>query len=109
MISGLGFQLTSSHDEQVIIRTAGTDVTLNCTLVDDDGASVSVPRPTIAWYFNNIPTSSTGDGRLELRNVQLTHMGWYTCAASTNTEKFELDFLLVIGGEHWSVIYSRGV
>ena len=84
----------------MIIRPVGTDVTLDCAFVDDDDDD-GVTSNAIAWYFNNIPKASSGEGTLLLENVQPTDefMGWYTCAASSTTERYELDFLLVIGGK----------
>ena len=67
-------------------------VNLTCT-VDDEGTD----HP-IAWYYNNIPRTSSG-GVLLLDGVSITDGGWYTCAASTDDERYELDFLLVVGGE----------
>lgn len=78
----------------------GDNVTLGCTL---EGADIGT------WYYNNVPmeqaTVTSEDDRtsalvqLEIRSVQMAQGGWYTCAASTDTERMERDFLLVIGGE----------
>lgn len=101
--SGTSLRLTSSHEQKrVIIRPIGTDVTLDCKFVDDDNDDLT--SSTIAWYYSNTPISSNDDtmvlenGNLVLKDVQLKDMGWYTCAASSTTERYELDFLLVVGG-----------
>jgi hypothetical protein len=87
-------RLTSpNEDDPVILALILDRVNLSCTLVDDEGTD----HP-IAWYYNNVPRVSSG-GNLLLDRVSITDGGWYTCAASTDNERYELDFLLVVGEE----------
>ena len=79
----------------MILVAGGNDITLSCTLLEDDG-DVNTDY-LIAWYYNNAPTSS--NETLHLSRVGLSDGGWYTCATSSAVERYELDFLLVVGGE----------
>ena len=89
--AGGTLRLISPHENPVIIP-GGNNFDLSCTLVEDEGDL------NITWYHNNVPRASS-NGILRLINPNITDGGWYTCATSSAVERYELDFLVVVGGE----------
>lgn len=90
----------------MVYYSRGSNVLLTCALeaeaeeVDADGSDYSV-----AWYCDNVPMKAATNGSLVLNSIDIRDGGWYTCATSSNTRRFELDFLIVVGGEILLVYY----
>ena len=77
---------------------------INCTV------EVDTPEEegdySVAMYYNNAPIDhhEVINGTLEIGSIDFSDGGWYTCATSSNTQRLELDFLVVVGGELYSHI-----
>lgn len=66
---------------------------------------------TPVWYFNNIPITSAPpynikQTKLTILSVSSELCGWYTCTASNQFGKQEVDFLVVVAGELQSVVVA---
>ena len=78
----------------------GSSIELQCVV---EGGDVGTTYP-VAWYYNNVPIDTgTGDGTLVLENSVIEQGGWYTCTASSNDRREDLDFLVIVGGKTHSV------
>ena len=80
-------------EESVVFYTQGSSANLTCTL---DGA----PHDSylLAWYYNLVPRPSN-DFSLIFDSISLSDGGWYTCTTSLESRRYQLDFLLVVGGK----------
>lgn len=80
----------------MIFFAQGSIVNLTCSVTDGDKNT----DYQIAWYRNNIPhVRQSSNGTLALGSVSIADGGWYTCATSSDVERYEFDFLLVVGGK----------
>ena len=87
-----------SGSDSVVLFTMGATVNLTCTLEDTEGRG-SAADYLVAWYYNNIPRDTVENGVLLLNDASFADGGWYTCTVSTDTQRYELDFLVLVGGE----------
>jgi hypothetical protein len=77
----------------VVFYTQGSRAILTCTLDGSDEDSSYL----LAWYYNHVPRPSEGRS-LVFESIDLSNGGWYTCTTSLENRRYQLDFLVVVGG-----------
>ncbi|CAI8050112.1 Hemicentin-1 [Geodia barretti] len=81
------------RENSVVFYTQDSGANLTCTLngTDEDSSYL------LAWYYNHVPRPSEGRS-LVFEPINLSNGGWYTCTTSLKNRRYQLDFLVFVGG-----------